>query len=245
MTTNCGGHGHSAECLCDVVITEQVPINYHFDDVWHAGIVARATGYRGGGGAQLADFLEALAHGYDATRRVANAAANYVPKDKVHEAWLADIRRSGLKARVEEQLQDGHSILDVPDILMDGFERIVAALSRAQPSPTWTWDNMEWLAFEAYMLAKASHNVSDMARVFSLTRPQCLTLIKSYGRQADTTEAADSKVARAWELFEQYEDKQAPELMAMLATEGYTYTLDGLRAARQRWRRHKRQHAAA
>jgi hypothetical protein len=225
LTTPCGGHGHSPECLCDVVITDSVPVNYHFDQVWHAGIVARAVGYRGHGGAELADFLEALASGYDATRSVAM-------KDG---AWLDGTIADDLKARVEEQLQDGHSILDLPEILGQDLDRIVAALTGCQPCLIWTWDEVDWLEFEAFMYRSPIHSQSKMAASFGLTRAQCTTLIKAYGRGIESDSTA-SRTARAWELFAEYPNMPNAELQAMLAAEGHMYSRDGIRVARQRWK---------
>jgi hypothetical protein len=225
--TTCGGAGHSEECLCDVVITEVTPTNYHFDQVWHAGIVARATGYKRQGGASLAAFLESLSYAYDATRRLADTDGD----------WLDDVGTSGanLKAKVEAYLQDGHSILDVPDLVVDSFDRIVAAITGCQPCLIWTWDNRQWLAFESYLTTKHTHSQSDLAERFGLTRPQCTNLVKLYGKGLEG-EAHLARAARAAELFDGHQDKGAPEILQMLLDEGHEYTLDGVRKARQRWR---------
>ena len=221
----CGVEGHGDECTCDVVITKPTETNFHFTEVWHASLVARHLGYKGGGYADLADFLEALGAAYDATRNLDNIDAD----------WLDGVRGSGLAARVREALAQGESILDLPDMLGDSFARIVATLTNCQPLSVWTWGDIEWLEWEDEMNSAATHSAWVLARRFNISGVTASTLIEAYGKQL----SSQVRVARKGEIDDLIaEHHQLPfsELYALVVESGFDYAPATIKSFRRRHR---------
>lgn len=219
----CGVRGHDDDCLCDVRLGPPMPITHHFTDVWHARIVADATGYReGDGGAALADFLEALAAGYDATRQVAEQ----------DDDWLEGTQDPDRRAQIVELLQRGESIIDLPDILGDSFARIIATITRAQPSPVWAWPEVRWATFED-ALQRPRLSLLALSKEYGLTRSQVETLCGAYGRLKAVKSRKDGTVA-ARRLFAERPDATTAELVRALADEGHEFSSEALRKLRLR-----------
>lgn len=205
-------------------------MNYHFKDVWHAEIVATATGYKGNGGGNLADFLEALAMGYDATREVAAQ----------DDDWLEGVAHPTYRAAIVEQLRAGESIIDLPAILGDSFIRILAGITKAYPSILWTWGEARWAALEDQLNSAPAHNPTVLGRAFGITTDQAGALIKLYGK--DKARAANigrpslaaTKVAEG--RFMSEPTCSIKEQQQWLAAQGIMYALPALKKLRQRWR---------
>lgn len=228
----CGVVGHSESCLCDVVITTPVAVNYTFDQVQHGPVVARAVGYNGEtGGAQLADFLEALAFGYDAVHRLAHLDAD----------WLTGV--NDLRDKVAEHLQTGQSIIDLPELMGESFSRIVAAITRSQPNIIWAWDEMTWLRFESTLLASQTHAANRLADEFGLTWRMAETLIHLYGRQPEAERRADRQ-AQLNAILEANPGIPMKTYARLAAEAGVSGSYSMLQAHRLRWRRKHQQSAA-
>lgn len=224
MTTATSGASiHPPDDLSDVIITEPITPKYAFDQVWHAGLIARATGYRGGGGKQLADFLEALAYGYDATRRLADLDSD----------WTSGIRTTDLRGRIVEQLQAGESIVDLPNILGDSFARILAALTHEQSSLVWTWSELQWIEFETYIMSSDKHSDFELHRKFHMGRRQAASLIEAYGKTVGEARSKD-RAKKAEAIVVKYLDRSNVEVEARLADEGLEYSQASIRKIRQR-----------
>jgi hypothetical protein len=219
-TTTCGTEAHGATCLCDLSVDAPAPVRFGFNEVWYAGVVARAMDWHGQGGARLADYLEALGAAYDATRRLAD----------FDEHWLDG--GSDLHDRAAEQLRAGVSIVDLPSVLGDAFARIVGAITRGQPSITWTWTEQRWAEFESCMLEHGAASGSTLSRRFGIGRRHAESLAALYGQSAAALDTK-ARVRRMTEMFA--EGRSSRQTLAALTDEGHTATLAGVRKYRYRW----------
>jgi len=206
----CGGTGHEGDCLCDVVIGTPVPINYSFTDVRHGDIVARATGYQGGAGANLADYLEALASAVDATAHLRDFEPN----------WLDGVK--DMLPQIKEHLGCGESIIDLPDILGVSFAQIVGALGGGQATMIWTWDELTWIEFEIHLQGD-SISYQETADRFGINHEQVARLAKLYGRKPPL-EGARERNARLRSLVDEHPDWKASQIHQQLLDEGHNPT---------------------
>jgi hypothetical protein len=210
--TNCGLADHGEDCLCDVKIVAPVPTRFRFTEVWGADVVASALGYKGGGYADLADFLEALAMGYDATRRLDRVGCDFMEGGEQ------------LTKQVKAALGDGHSIVDLPDILGESFSRIVGALTSCKPHILWTWDEQRWIEFECHLLSRDIVSLRETGREFGLEDKTVAKLVAAYGRRAPR-EGNEAKMARIRELFAEHPDWTSTQIHAQLTSEGHQANL--------------------
>lgn len=217
--------GAQTDELSDVAFDKPADVNYHFNEVWGADVVARATGYRGEGGAKLAEFLEALASAYDATRRLEGLENN----------WTDGIMTSDLRSNLSALLVAGCSIIDAPDELGESWMRIVACATNCIPSKLWTWEEIEWVKLEAYLQASSAIDRIQMAAQFNITRTQAEMLLALYGR-----EHAGSSIRKRKEvlvgLFEDHPEWSARQLADHVNAMGFKpMSVEAVRRHRQRW----------
>lgn len=232
----CGVADHDDDCLCDVVIKEPVPVRYAFHEVHLADIVAKHTRYRdGAGGAPLAAFLEAFSDAIEATARM----RDFDPD------WLDGALRSDLSDRIHAHLAQGESIVDAPDMLGESFARIVAVLTRGQPSTVWTWDERRWVEFEERMTAPGAVAACDIEREFGVTRHFVGRMAQVfYGTQLLSDEKA-RRNHRMRELFE-LGCLSNQRIVDTLQAEGWVdVRYETVKKMRQRWRKQITQHLPA
>jgi hypothetical protein len=155
-TLGCGVTDHADDCLCDVVVTEITPINFGGHEVDHADLVIK---YRNLGApwtsSDMAELIEALG-------RAAEAKA--LLKDAIPD------RLSTYTSAVKGLIAEGHSMIDIPNIIGLPLADCAAALMSGRTSAVVvTWSESDWLAFEADCLTTAMgndllsrrHNVSN------------------------------------------------------------------------------------
>lgn len=154
--SGCEQHQNPA-CLCDVSVDRKVAVNFTPDKVWHGEVIARALGidFQEIDGPKLADYLEALALGYDTWRAVQQDGPLKLDAD--------------LRARIDEALAAGHSMCDLPDLLGVSWQNVCFQLSSGnRQSPMLRWVPEDAMAFEADWLSGRS--VSDLGRDYGLSR---------------------------------------------------------------------------
>lgn len=212
----------------DVIIVEPVPIRFGFVDVLGGDIVARYTKYKEGqGGAALADYLEAFSDAIEATKRL----REFDPD------WLEGALASDLPQRIKEHLRAGDSIVDAPDMLGESFARIVAILTRGQPSVVWTWEERKWIDFEVRMTATGEVASSEVEREFGVTRDFVTRMARSYYGTRLLSDVKTRRNQRLRELFE-LDGLTNPQMVEVLREEGYgDVTIDAVKKQRQRWRK--------
>jgi hypothetical protein len=172
LKTTCGMDGHTDECLCDVVLKgEPVEVKYGFHQVWRSDLIMRATGYKEGqGGSALADYLEALGMGYEATRRIAEFDDN----------WREGVCDPERVSRVKTLLTEGTSIIDLPDILGDSWARIVATLTSGQATIVWSWSEARWARWEDAIRDK-NRSANSIGKEFGLFANSVLAYMRWWG----------------------------------------------------------------
>ncbi len=216
-------NGHSAECLCDVIITTPVAVRYAFDQVWHADVVASAVGYDGeSGGGQLADFLEALARGYDATRKLSGLDAD----------WLDGI--GDLRNRVGALLTEGESIVDLPSVIGDSFARIVGAITQGQPNIIWSWDESTWLRLEGVLCSSEYHVAQSIAVAFGVTWDMADQLIHLYGKSGES-ERRTQRHEQINAILERHPTAKLREIARLCDEAGIEVEYALLQSYRLRW----------
>lgn len=133
----CGTLTHAEECLCDVVVKEITPINYGLHELQHADLVIK---YKGLGapwnGAQLAQLLDGL----DRAREAVKVAKKY---------QMDPNRLSTFTEPIKDLLRQGHSMVDVPDLLGITLEQAALGIMSGRRSCVTLWNEANWLAFEA------------------------------------------------------------------------------------------------
>lgn len=231
MTTDCGNPSHGTDCLCDVVIAEPIVPRFHFDQLHLADVIIDATGADPtNGGAELATFLTAYSAGVEATARLRD----------FDQGWLDGALASDLPERLAAWIRSGQSVVDAPDEFGESFARILAVLTRGQPSTVWTWGEATWAEFEEVMTAKGAVAACEVERRFGVTRQFVGRMAQVfYGTQLLSDEKARRNV-RMRELFEL--DLPNVTVVEVLNAEGYEVKFDAVKKMRQRWR--KQQEAA-
>lgn len=132
--TNCGFAHHQPECLCDVIIVAEAPINYGLTDIWHGEAIARAMNLGvPWTGKTIADYGSALLKAYDIWTRGHRGEP---------------IEGEVLRGKVCDLLRTGESMTDVARILDLPWKHIIVAMTNGVPATVWTWDEHQWLHAE-------------------------------------------------------------------------------------------------
>lgn len=223
----CGVDGHDSDCLCDVKITEPTPIRYGFADCWkHADIVQRATGYEDGeGGAQLADFLEALARGFDATQRMrgeGDVDTSTEGLSTVREA-LSQFLQSDPEA----------SIVDAPEAIGESWPRIAAAVTNGKASILHTWHPDGWGMLEAALRDTPTRTANTIAQKFELTEKAVTNLMHLYGIEPPAA-VRKERTAAMRELIDTHPNATVRELYEMITALGWDIHIANVRRFRDR-----------
>lgn len=168
VTTHCGVPNHDHDCLCDVVVTDPVPIRYGV--TWHADVIARAKGL----GVcetldQQLDLLEAIMEGYEAT---------------CHMRGVEGFPNLERRDELIEILRDGRSILDAPTLMGLEWHEVMQLLTKNIASRVWTWDEQQWIDAETLMHAKPRPTLHDASVALGLHRETTKTLWDWYGAPA-------------------------------------------------------------
>lgn len=140
---NCPVASHSTECLCDVQLPDTpTPINFGLTEVRHAEIVMKHKRLGGPWTTETAiQMMEALGAAAEATAKVAGIPFN-------------DARPASYKEAVRELIRQGHSMLDIPELLDISFLMVKLALMDGRGERKCVqWTEGEWLAFEADILS--------------------------------------------------------------------------------------------
>jgi len=164
MNPNCGQQGHGTECMCDVSVTTLTPIRFGLEDVWHSREIMNAVGMLGGieSSADVADFGEALLGAYDSWRAIDDAP--------------------NLRESVMNLLRAGTSMVDVPRLLGEQLEDVVAAVFKDRHSVVVGWSEVDWLTAEGVLYDEARKmSAREIGRRLGVNHHMVQTLCHLYG----------------------------------------------------------------
>lgn len=222
----CGVADHSSDCLCDVEIGAPTPTNFSLTEVMMGtktgGEIAELLGLgRPWNAANVASLMEAMGSAYETVTRMRDFDPDY------------DVPPFRLRGMVAEQLQAGHSILDLPDILGTSFAQILSALTGGHPSNIWTWDDLDWLRFEAYLHDHEYVRPSDLVNEFGIaTRQTAIGLMERYGKP-DFNKARDAVLCQ---LVADNPQATTTELVVMAADAGFPVSREAIWGRRRKER---------
>ena len=157
-TTDCGVESHDAQCLCDVVVTEPVPVRYSPTEVKYADIVMKYNSRLGRPWTHetMLDLCEQLGR-----------AADLIAEAKAITVDCTPGLLSTYTDAIKKLIGLGHSMVDVPAMVGLTMEDAnVALMSGYSGCAIAAWNEADWLAFEADVSEGMSHR--NLARVHGL-----------------------------------------------------------------------------
>jgi hypothetical protein len=132
---DCGRSGHTDDCLCDVVVTNPVQVRYAPHEVLYADIVIK---YQNLGTPWTAKDLADL---WDGLGKAADAFATLNGR--------VDAPPSDYKPVITRLLSDGHSMVDIPEMVGITLEQCGLAVASGRHTVLASWEEGDWLAWEA------------------------------------------------------------------------------------------------
>ena len=170
----CGVLHHKYDCLCDVQMPS-VPSAIVFDPstFWMCDVVWNSEAIAEGGQDALLDFLEKMTVAHDAVREL---QARNERNDKMCGDVKPETRTQALEA-----LADGHSMVDLPELLQVSYADIISSITHGRPSPLWAWGDLEWLKFEGWAEQQGQVGQRDIQREFKVGYNVAERLIALYG----------------------------------------------------------------
>jgi hypothetical protein len=219
--SDCGSVGHEEHCNCDVVVSTIAKVNYYPQEVRLADIVMRAYG--------LDDPMESRSN-FAAVYEAVTAAHDAAVRLRGREDKLPEVHST--RREIIRLLNDGESILDVPDEVGLDLVDCVRYLTNNVASVLWAWDEDDWLFAEGLLLSADSHSVRGIGKILNIPDGPAKTLIHAYGK---TTRRPEHEVAaRLRKLILTHPTASNTELAELSALEGIERSPDNIRRFRNR-----------
>lgn len=226
----CGITHHRWDCLCDVQMTVPTTIEFDPSTFWMCDVVWNSEVIADGGPQALLDFLEKMTLAYDAVRELQERNEQ---ADKLRGKVSASIRGYALAA-----LRDGHSMVDLPDLLQVSYADIISSITNGSPSPLWAWGDLEWLKFEAWAAERAQVGQREIGREFGIKYNVAERLIAMYGL---TKRLPKEHWGKRVEHFLQHDpDAPVKNVVEFIESEGGTMSYNAVGKIRSRMKKQGR-----